>query len=327
MSSNRELEFLVEAKIGTPAQSFWLDPDSGSSDSWVKGKNCNGANCGNASRARYLRSKSSTGIKTPGDKTFTLQYGIGDVEGALIRDTFALGDINIANFTIGAATKLSKDFKTDKADGILGLGFRELASAHQKPFVDRVAEGNNLPQPVMSFAFGRHLSGTDAKSEMLIGDVNKSLFKGDLSYYDVQQSGYWEFKFDSFASGTAKGVQKGAGIVDTGTSLIAMPSQQAKAFWADVKGSKYDSASGTYTFPCDAKVDATLSLPNGKKFSLNEQDLNIGTDGAGSKRCVGAVLSSSTPGQTIFGLAALKSVYTVLDFGEKPRIGFAPINF
>lgn len=29
MSSNRELEFLVEAKIGTPPQSFWLDPDSG----------------------------------------------------------------------------------------------------------------------------------------------------------------------------------------------------------------------------------------------------------------------------------------------------------
>jgi hypothetical protein len=29
MSNNRELEFLAEIKIGTPAQSFWLDPDSG----------------------------------------------------------------------------------------------------------------------------------------------------------------------------------------------------------------------------------------------------------------------------------------------------------
>lgn len=298
-----------------------------SSDTWVKGKNCNGANCGAASRARYTRSKSSTSRSTPGDKTFTLQYGIGDVEGALVRDTFALGDLNVANFTIGAARKLSKDFKTDQADGILGLGFRGLASAHQKPFVDRVTEGNNLPQPVMSFAFGRHLSGTDAKSEMLVGDVNKALFKGDLAYYDVQQSGYWEFKFDSFASGTKKGVQKASGIVDTGTSLIAMPSQAASAFWKGVQGSKFDSSSGTYTFPCDAKVDATLSLPDGKKLVLNEQDLNIGTDGPGSKRCVGAVLASSTPGQTIFGLAALKSLYTVLDFSEKPRIGFAPINF
>jgi cathepsin D len=227
--------------------------------------------------------------------------------------------------TIGLANKVSPDFANDPADGILGLGYRAIASAHQKPFIVRAAEQNHLSRPIASFAFGRRLSGTDNKSEMRIGAVNRGLYSGKTTWYPVTQQAYWQFAFDSFAAQGKNGLQRSEGIIDTGTSLIAMPAEDAATFWADVPDSQFDEESGTYTFPCSTKVNAVLRMPGGQTISLNNKDINLGTDGVGSPRCVGAITASNTPGQTIFGLAMLKNIYTVLDFGQN-RIGLATLN-
>lgn len=325
MSNNRELEFLAEIKIGTPAQSFWLDPDSGSADLWVKGADCTSSSCGGSSRTRYNQGKSSTYKDTPGSKKFSLQYGIGGVSGRLVRDNVRLGSVRMPGMTIGLADKVSSDFANDPADGILGLGYRAIASEHQKPFIVRAAEQNHLSRAIVSFAFGRRLSGTDGKSEMRVGAVNRALYSGRTSWYPVTQQAYWQFAFDSFGAVGKGGVQRSEGIIDTGTSLIAMPSEDADAFWADVPDSQFDEDSGTYTYPCSTQLNTLLRMPGGQSISLNEKDINLGTDGVGSPRCVGAIVAANTPGQTIFGLAFLKNIYTVLDFGQN-RIGLATLK-
>lgn len=244
-----------------------------------------------------------------------------------MRDKVTFGAIKIANQTIGAATKLSDDWRTDKADGVIGLGFRAISSAHQKPFIQNAAEQNNLAAPVVSFAFGRHLSGTEARSEMRMGGTNAALYKGKLAWYPVTKAGYWEFEFASFGAGKTKSLRNVDGIVDTGTSLIAMPARMAEEFWAGVPGSKLDDVGGYYSFNCDRDIKATLTLPDGRTIVIDAKDMNLGTDGSNKGRCVGAVLPSRTPGQVIFGLSLLKNTYTVLNFGKTPRIGFGTPSY
>lgn len=68
--------------IGTPAQKFTIDFDTGSSDLWVPSSECD--NC--SGKQQYDASSSSTGQKQDG--TFEIQYGDGStVQGDVYTET------------------------------------------------------------------------------------------------------------------------------------------------------------------------------------------------------------------------------------------------
>lgn len=255
-----------------------------------------------------------------------MHYGIGDVSGKFARDTVQFDSLKITNQTIGLADQTSPDWKDDKASGVLGLGFRSITSAGQRPLIQNLAAQNDLQQQVVSFAFGRYLSGTQGKSEMLFGSINDDLHKGDLSYYQLSKVGYWQVATSSFSAGGKKGVQGTDIILDTGTSLIAASKDQVQSFWSGVKGATASSDGQSYTYPCDTKVNAQLKMPDGRTFKIDEKDINIGKESAGSNNCVGAVLIADTPGSMIMGLSMLKNVYSVFDFG-KERVGLGTPSF
>lgn len=325
VSGGTDIEFVGDISIGTPAQKFPIDPDTGSADLWVVDKGCTASDCGPDSRGKFVEGQSSTYKPVDGQK-FDLQYGIGDVSGRYARETVNLGGITIQKQTIGLANHTSPDWKDDLASGVLGLGFRSITSNNQRPIIQNLATQGKLKRKIISFAFGRHASGTEGKSEMRIGATNKNLYKGKISYYPLTKVAYWQAKFKSFSAGKNGGVQNVDGIFDTGTSLIAAPASIASTFWKGVQGAKLSSDGSYYAFPCDAKINARLSMPDGTSFKLDEKDVNIGRESSGSSQCVGAVIVASTPGQIIFGLAALKNFYQVYDFGQN-RIGMAKYNF
>ena len=79
-----DLEWAGTISIGTPAQSFLIDFDTGSSDLWVPSSSCTSSTC--KSKHRFTASSSSTASKKSG--TFQIEYGDGStVSGPIYTDT------------------------------------------------------------------------------------------------------------------------------------------------------------------------------------------------------------------------------------------------
>jgi len=280
---------------------------------------------------------------SPSNKTFELYYSIGAVKGRMVRDNFSFKGIAASNGgasttltvraqTFGLARELTPDFATDHTDGVLGLGFRALTVAGEKPILENLFAQNaqRLKAKSISFYLGRASSGTAARSEMRIGEPNRALYKGELAYVPLTKRAYWSFRFGRFgiAGASKRNSVSGAdstgleGIVDTGTSYIAMPYGNAADFWNAVPGAQSVGAYGYWVYDCKMKLSAEFTLPNGTKFKLNPADLNAGVAYKGSSNCIGTIFSADTGNQVIFGASLLKSVYTVFDWGAS-RIGFA----
>lgn len=295
----------AQVTVGTPGQTFNVNPDSGSADFWVVSNKCQSKNCA-TKKEKFDSSKSST-YQANGNKDFSLTYGIGGVSGSFFEDNVSVAGVQIKNQTVAQASKLSKDYRTDQAEGVMGLGFRSIASGHEQPILQRLFSQHQFPKQILSFAFGRTSSGTVEKSELSIGSINQDLIKGDISYTSVTKEGFWQFEFDSLFVGASDGAKGIPGIVDSGTSSIAMPDKQAADFHAGVKGSKLNDEAGYYTFPCSQDINATFKLQDGTTFKLNPEDLNLGKETDGSSSCVSAIMPASTGGIVVFGLTLLKN--------------------
>jgi cathepsin D len=72
-------QYFVDVKIGTPAQTFTVVPDTGSSNLWVYSSKCYNLVC--LYHSKYDASKSST-YKANGEK-FGITYGSGSISGTV----------------------------------------------------------------------------------------------------------------------------------------------------------------------------------------------------------------------------------------------------
>ena len=104
--------------VGTPAVSFTVDFDTGSSDLFLPASSCHSTCDGHK---RYNPSSSSTSKDLK--KSFTLAYGDGStVSGTEYKDTVRVVGLNATNQTLGAATNYSPGFQLANfpSDGLLG---------------------------------------------------------------------------------------------------------------------------------------------------------------------------------------------------------------
>jgi hypothetical protein len=75
--------------IGTPPRPFSVQFDTGSSDLFVPGPSCSGCQ----GHSRFGPANSSTAVNV--NKTFTLTYGSGQVQGAQYNDTVAIAGLTV----------------------------------------------------------------------------------------------------------------------------------------------------------------------------------------------------------------------------------------
>lgn len=68
---NQDIEWTGKVEIGSPAQSFVIDFDTGSSDLWIPSSSCEGC----TGKTLYNPSKSKKSSKKSG--TFSISYGDG----------------------------------------------------------------------------------------------------------------------------------------------------------------------------------------------------------------------------------------------------------
>ncbi|WVR09646.1 hypothetical protein IAU60_006719 [Kwoniella sp. DSM 27419] len=319
ISGSLDVLYYGGISIGTPAQTLTVDFDTGSADLWLP------VGCSNCQSQQFDSSRSST--YRPTGQSFSVEYGSGSVSGQLARETVGLANTQVTGQYFGAVSSESSDFTSNPNSGVLGMGFSSISSSNQPTYFENLISTKSVANPL----FGFHLARKQAQgSQLCIGCYDSSKFTGAISWIPVISQTYWSISMTSFSANGGRSnalSQSLIGAVDTGTTLIYVPSAVADAFYAQIPGSsKADQyGAGFYQFPCRGSANVVLGF-NGKSFSLNPVDFNLGRTGSGSSMCIGAVLAvgDGFPSNlAIVGDAFLKSWYSIYDYSNNVRVGFA----
>lgn len=236
----------------------------------------------------------------------------------------SIGDVHIKNQDFAEATEEpGLAFAFGRFDGILGLGYDTIAvDKAVPPFYNMVDQGL-LDEPIFSFYLGDTAKGDDDQSLAIFGGVDKSHYKGDITYLPLRRKAYWEVDLDSitFGKDTAPFENTGA-ILDTGTSLIVMPTDIAELLNSQIGAKK--GYNGQYTIECDKRdslPDMTWNL-SGYNFTIGPYDYILEVQGSCISSFTGMDLPPPTGPLIILGDAFLRRYYSIYDLG-KNRVGLA----
>jgi cathepsin D len=146
-------------------------------------------------------------------------------------------------------------------------------------------------------------------------------------------------------NGKSVSISSGSGAlsaIDTGTTLIAGPSDAVDAFWAQVDGAVALTGAnqGFYAFPCSTNLEVTISF-GGSSWPIHPNDMNFGSLNSSStlaerstEMCMGSIFDFGEATGTgtgsggpawIIGDTFLKNVYSVFR-ANPPSVGFASLS-
>ncbi|KAJ3111247.1 Vacuolar protease A [Phlyctochytrium bullatum] len=303
-------QYYGEVTIGTPPQTFTVVYDTGSSNLW-----------------RFDATASET-FKENGTE-FAIQYGSGSLEGIISNDVVGIADLSIPDQDFGESVKEPGiTFAVGRFDGILGLGFDNIAVNKVVPPFYNMIKNGLLDEPV----FGAYLSTNEGDNggEISFGGINKDLFTGPITWTPVIRKGYWEVAFGNvYLGGQNVPVTAHRGAIDTGTSLSAIPTADADAINGRIGGKK--NAQGQYIIDCktlDSLPDLAIEFA-GKNFTLSANEYVLKVSGGpfgGGEQCVSGFMGLDIPAPAgplwVVGDIFLRKYYSIYDLGNL-RVGFA----
>ncbi|GJE93357.1 Asp-domain-containing protein [Phanerochaete sordida] len=305
--------------IGTPAKTYTVQFDTGSSDLFVPGSQCSDANC--QGHAKYFPANSSTSVDVK--KTFQLNYGSGSVSGEQYTDTVTISGLTSLKQRLGATSSESSSFSKANfpPDGLMGMAYQSISQYNAPPVFQSLVSQKQVTTPAFSFKLSQ--SG----AELFLGGADSNLYTGSFTYAPVTTQGYWQVKLDNVTVNAAMPVNNVQSVIDTGTTLIVADMPQVRQFYAAIPGSKDASATvgeGFFTFPCSATEHVGLTF-SGRNFAIAPSLFNLGRVSSGSNDCVGAVVGTNDLNFWVVGDTFLQNVYTTFDFGNN-RVGFATLK-
>ncbi|CAF1097565.1 unnamed protein product, partial [Didymodactylos carnosus] len=152
-----------DISIGTPAQAFIIDFDTGSSDLWVPSSYKN----------KFYSSHSST-YRANGS-SFSIHYEDGSrATGHWSLDTVSIAGLSVTGQGFAEATYLS-GFDSSLNDGLLGMAYPSVATGGEQPF------------------FYNLWNASSPGGELILGGVDTTKYQGAITYVSVNIQGYWEF--------------------------------------------------------------------------------------------------------------------------------------
>ncbi|KAJ3515119.1 hypothetical protein NLJ89_g1961 [Agrocybe chaxingu] len=311
-------QYFTEIDLGSPPQTFKVILDTGSSNLWVPSTKCTSIAC--FLHTKYDSSASST-YRANGSE-FSIQYGSGSMEGFVSNDLLKIGDLTIKSQDFAEAVKEpGLAFAFGKFDGILGLAYDTISVNHiTPPFYSMINQGL-LDSPVFSFRLG---SSEEDGGEAIFGGVDDSAYRGKLVYVPVRRKAYWEVELEKVSFGGEELELENTGAaIDTGTSLIALPTDIAEMLNAQIGAKK--TWNGQYQVDC-AKVPTLPELSfffGGKPYPLKGTDYILEVQGTCISSFTGMDINLPGGSLWIVGDVFLRKYYTVYDLGRN-AVAFAP---
>lgn len=306
-------QYFTEVSLGTPPQNFKVILDTGSSNLWVPSAECSSLAC-------FLHSKYDHGASSsykPNGTEFAIRYGSGSLEGYVSQDTLNLGDLSIVKQDFAEATsEPGLQFAFGKFDGILGLGYNSISVDGVVPPFYSAWDQGLLDEPKFAFYLGSD-SSSEEGGVATFGGVDSSKYKGEITWLPVRRKAYWEVKFDGIGLGDEYAELENHGAaIDTGTSLIALPSGLAEIINSEIGAKK--GWTGQYSVDCEARStmpNMTFTL-GGHNFELTPYDYTLEISG----QCISAIFPMDFPAPigplAIIGDAFLRKYYSVYDLGN-----------
>jgi len=321
-------QYYGEIGLGTPEQTFTVVFDTGSSNLWVPSTHCRSIAC--FLHKKYDSKLSETYVKNGTD--FAIQYGSGALEGFISHDKLTLGDLVIENQGFAESTKEpGLTFAMARFDGILGLGYDTISVQKVVPPFFNAVHQDLVKEPVIGVWLNKVEGNEDSEGgSITFGGIDKSHIDGEITYSPVIRKGYWEVELEDVTmNGEKIGITTRRAAIDTGTSLFAIPVNEADIINKRIGAVKQNS--GQYMVDC-----STLSsLPNielvfnGRTFTLTPQQYVLEVGGGlfgGESQCISGFMGIDIPAPAgplwIVGDVFLRIYYTIYDLGNN-RVGFA----
>ncbi|GAA6023359.1 hypothetical protein JCM8202_001404 [Rhodotorula sphaerocarpa] len=317
-------------EIGTPGQSFEVLFDTGSSDFWVYATDTG------SSEPEWDASKSSTAVTNP-TIPWSIRYGKGSQTGYLNQDVVTLGGYTVNNTVFAAADTLNPAFSYYPISGLFGLGFGTISASGYAPWFERLIESGQLARQYFGMYFVRaadvtqQAEGSLSGAQLCIGCVDSSKYTGDITWNPVQSEGFWSIEMDGmFVNGSILNGTAGRAALDSGTTLIQVPTSIAEAFYATIPGA-YAAflQDGTYIVPCSTTFSSFGFSFGGVRYEVPPEDMLRAVSPDGSQ-CILTITASDmqdvdgTP-LAIVGEAFLKNAYSIYTYAHNgaPAVGLA----
>ncbi|KHJ34511.1 putative vacuolar protease a [Erysiphe necator] len=311
ISNFMNAQYYAEIAIGTPPQTFKVVLDTGSSNLWVPSSKCHSIAC---FLHKSYKSSMSSSYRQNGS-SFEIRYGSGSLSGFVSEDTVSIGDLTIKEQLFAeAVSEPGLAFAFGRFDGILGLGFDTISVNHiQPPFYTMVKQGL-LDEPVFSFSLS---DGENNGSEVIFGGVDAELFTGNITKLPLRRKAYWEVDLQSISFGNQTAEFEGTGaILDTGTSLIGLPSDVSELLNAEIGAKR--GFNGQYNVECSKREklpNVTFNL-SGYDFEITPYDYILDIQGTCISGFMGIDIPSPAGPIVILGDAFLRKWYSIYDLGN-----------
>jgi len=317
-------QYFGAIEIGTPGQTLEVVYDTGSSNLWGSNQKAGFL----SKHKQYVNSKSST--YEANGTIFKIAYGSGPVSGVYSADTVKIGDYSLPSYTFAEVdnTKgLGIGWKVGKFDGICGMGFDDISVDGVTTPLRALVNSGSLDANVFAFYLGNNSPG-----QLVIGGVDDTKYTGDFSYLPVVDMvkglrGYWEIAMDDFQISGSTVIATKRAIVDSGTSLLAIPAADIKTI-AKLIGAKTVAPiapfNKEYTIDCDTAGPDMDIILGGNTYTLTKEDYVLNNGGSCLLGMTGMDIPAPAGPLVILGDVFMRAHYVKFDV-DGEQIGLAKI--
>ncbi|OAV99370.1 hypothetical protein PTTG_04560 [Puccinia triticina 1-1 BBBD Race 1] len=340
LTNRLNMEYYSIISIGTPPQDFRVQIDTGSTGLWIATYNSSMKETlenTDVGGSLFYYTRSST--FQPSDVAYTIPYAdSSSASGIVAYDTVQQGSYSVKGQPFGAMTVTSKGMFEGSASGILGLSFNDdSAETGIHPFWQKA----NIDTFSISMSGFKDapLAKTDTPDKpeqpggvFTLGGVEKSLYTGDINYVPLSSKTHWQIPIDGlkFNGAPVDNSQSDTVMIDSGTSLIGIPSHLVRAIYQNVPGAIAGKGAykGYYHFPCDTNTQLSMVF-GGVEYAISPDNFKAQKVQGDESRCYGALFSTSNVNAAvgksvwIVGASFLRNVYAVFRSSSSPAIGFA----
>lgn len=320
-------QYYGDISIGTPGQCFRVIFDTGSANTWVPGEQCKNQGC--IGRRKFDPKKSKT-VEVTKDE-FHVEYGTGKMAGIINYDRVCFGcqDENMCVDRQGFAESTLEDgvsFVMSKFDGIVGMGYDQLAAKNITTPFSQLVQSGKCPQKLFAFWLNRKLEESKtAGGEMTLCGIDKAHYTGELFYTPVTRKAYWQFAVDMVSTNGRPVARKFEAIADTGTSMITGPVEDVYRLNQDIGGT-FNPITGQYQVNC-SKIDSMPTVTftiGGKEFPLTPQQYVVQIKPIPTKDimiCLSGFMGVDMKHPLwILGDVFLGQYYSVYDMGDRKSV-------